>query len=196
MARITRADGAVEEHAFLVMAGLGLDAKMIKNTSSKLKNAVGWLAYVDGIARSLPELKPLRVTYRLDHGPTRSMTAHTVIVGNCGTLPGGILLIPDARTDDGVLDIAALHPRGPFGWAKVWRTLAWENGVLRKSAIGRRIIDLSADVKDVSYIKGRELTMSVEHDEAFQLDGDEFGEVQAVHIWVDAGALVVKSPAN
>ncbi len=68
--------------------------------------------------------------------------------------------------------------------------------MLRKSAIGRRIIDLSADVKDVSYIKGRELTMSVEHDEAFQLDGDEFGEVRAVHIWVDAGALVVKSPAN
>lgn len=196
MARIVRAGGDSAEHAFLVMAGLGLDAKMIKNTNSKLKKAVGWLAYVDGIARSLPELKPLRVAYRLDQGPTRSMNAHTIIVGNCGMLPGGLLLMPDARPDDGVLDIAALRPRGPFGWAKVWRKVAWENGVLRKSAIGRRIIDLSADVKDVTYLKGRELTMSVEHPEEFQLDGDQFGEVQSVRVWVDAGALTLKVPAG
>jgi diacylglycerol kinase (ATP) len=192
---ITRADGEHEEHAFLVMAGLGLDAKMIKNTNSALKRAVGWLAYVDGIARSLPELKPVRLTYRLNGGPSRSITAHTVIVGNCGQLPGGLLLMPDAKPDDGLLDIAALRPRGPFGWAKVWRKVAWENGVLRKSALGRKIIDLSADVRDVTYLKGRDLQMTVELPEEFQLDGDEFGEAKSVHAWVDPGALTVKVPA-
>jgi diacylglycerol kinase (ATP) len=196
IARFVRTNGESEEHAFLVMAGLGLDARMIKNTNSRLKKAVGWLAYVDGIARSLPELKPLRVSYRVDHGPTRSMSAHTVIVGNCGMLPGGLLLMPEARPDDGLLDIAALRPRGPFGWAKVWRKVAWENGVLRKSAIGRKIIDLSKDVRDVTYLTGRQLAMSVEHPEEFQLDGDEFGEVRSVRLWVDAGALTVKVPAS
>lgn len=196
IAQIVRANGEAEEHAFLVMAGLGLDAKMIKNTNSKLKKAVGWLAYVDGIARSLPELRPLRVAYRVDEGPTRSMTAHTIIVGNCGMLPGGMLLMPEARPDDGLLDIAALRPRGPFGWAKVWRKVAWENGVLRKSALGRKIIDLSKDVRDVTYLTGRQLSMSVEQPEEFQLDGDEFGEVQSVRIRVDAGALTVKVPAG
>ena len=195
IAEITRADGDSEEHVFLVMAGLGLDAKMIKNTNTKLKKAVGWLAYIDGIARSLPELKPVRVQYRLDGGSAKSMNVHTIIVGNCGVLPGGLLLMPDAKPDDGILDIAALRPRGPFGWAKVWQKVAWENGVLRKSAIGRKIIDLSRDVKDVTYLTGRDLEMIVEVPQEFQLDGDQFGEAKRVHTSVDAGALTVRVPA-
>ena len=192
MVEITRADGEHEQHAFLVMAGLGLDAKMIKNTSVRLKKAVGWLAYIDGITRSLPELKPVRLTYSLDNSAAKSISVHTIIVGNCGMLPGGLLLMPDAKPDDGILDIAALRPRGPFGWAKVWRKVAWENGVLRKSAIGRRIIDLSGDVKDVTYLTGRSMSMVVETPQEFQLDGDEFGEAKSVRSWVDPGALTVK----
>lgn len=196
LARITRTDGHEEEHAFLVMAGLGLDAKMIKNTSSRLKKAVGWLAYIDGIARSLPELKPVRVRFSLNGASERSMSVHTIIIGNCGVLPGGFLLMPDARPDDGILDIAALRPRGPLGWLAVWRKVAWENGVLRKSAIGRRIIDLSRDVKDVTYLKGRSLEITVDVAQEFQLDGDEFGEAQAVKTWVDERALIVKVAAK
>ena len=195
MVEIVRADGDSEEHAFLVMAGLGLDAKMIKNTNSKLKKAVGWLAYIDGIARSVPELRPVRLTYRLNNGAAKSMSVHTIIVGNCGMLPGGLLLMPEAKPDDGILDIAALRPRGPFGWAKVWRKVAWENGVLRKSALGRKIIDLSKDVRDVAYMTGKSLQMTVESPQEFQLDGDEFGEAKSVRAWVDAGSLTVKVPA-
>ena len=167
---------------------------MIKNTSTRLKKAVGWLAYIDGIARSLPELKPVRVHFRLDREIVRSMNVHTIIVGNCGVLPGGFLLMPDAKPDDGILDVAALRPRGPFGWAKVWQKVAWENGVLRKSAIGRKIIDLSKDVRDVTYFTTRDLTMTVDVPQEFQLDGDEFGVAASVHTWVDAGALTVMVP--
>lgn len=196
IAEIVRADGDREEHVFLVMAGLGLDAKMLKNTNTKLKKAVGWLAYIDGIARSLPEIKPVRLHYRVDGSAERTMSVHTIIVGNCGVLPGGFLLMPDARPDDGILDIAALRPRGPFGWAKVWQKVAWENGVLRKSALGRKIIDLKRDARDVTYFTGHKLSMTVETPQEFQLDGDEFGEVKSVHTWVDAGALTVKVPAT
>ena len=192
---IEREDGASERHAFLVMAGLGLDAKMIKNTSTTLKKAVGWLAYVDGIARSLPDLKPITLTYTLDDESAKSIKVHTIVVGNCGLLPGGLLLMPEAKPDDGILDIAALRPQGPFGWAMVWRKLAWENGVLRKSAIGRMIIDLSADVRDVTNVTGKSLRMTVDSPQEFQLDGDEFGEAKRVHAWVDHGALTVRVPA-
>ncbi|MCY7411451.1 MAG: diacylglycerol kinase, partial [Salinibacterium sp.] len=184
-----------EEHIFLVMAGIGLDAKMIKNTNTKLKKAVGWLAYVDGITRSIPELSPVKLRYRLDGGPERTLTAHTVIIGNCGLLPGGILLMPEAKLDDGILDIAALRPRGPLGWLNVWNKVAWENGVLRKSAIGRKIIDLSTDVRDVKYLTGKDLRMTIESPEEFQLDGDEFGEATSVRAWVEPHALTVRMPA-
>lgn len=194
MVNIVRDNDDHEEHAFLVMAGLGLDAKMIKNTSTKLKKAVGWLAYVDGIARSIPELRPVKLRYSVDGGPNRSLSAHTVIIGNCGSLPGGLLLMPEAKPDDGILDMAALVPRGRFGWLNIWNKIAWENGVLRKSVMGRRIIDLSKDVRDVRYAKGSDLKMIVDTPEEFQLDGDEFGLAKSVHAWADPGSLIVRVP--
>ena len=195
IASITRQNGEEEEHAFLVMAGLGIDAKMIKNTRSDLKKAVGWLAYIDGTVRSLPELKPVRVKYRLDGAKEKQAEVHSVMVGNCGVLPGGILLIPDAQPDDGKLDIVALRPQGAFGWLRVWNKVAWENGVLRKSKMGRKIIDLSKDVKDVTYLKGEDFRLTVSTPQEFQLDGDEFGEAVAAHAWVDKGGLRIKVPA-
>jgi diacylglycerol kinase (ATP) len=191
---ITRPDGSFEEHVFVVMAGLGLDAKMIANTNATLKKAVGWLAYVDAGIRAIPELGPVRLRVSVDGESERTVNVHTIIIGNCGRLPGGILLIPDAKPDDGILDFVALRPRGPFGWLNVWNKVAWENGVLRKSAIGRRIIDLSRDVKDVTYLTGRDLRMIVETPQEFQLDGDEFGQAQSVHARVDPGALTVRVP--
>ena len=194
IATITRPDGSSELHVFLVMAGIGLDAKMIAKTNPRLKKAVGWLAYVDAGMRALPELEPVRVRYRLDGLAEKSMTAHTLIVGNCGSLPGGILLLPDAQPDDGILDIAALKPRGRFGWLRVWNKIAWENGVLRKSAAGRMIIDLTADVRDVAYFRGARLQAKFEIPEEFQLDGDEFGMVTKIDCTTDAGGLIVKVP--
>ena len=195
LSEITREGGEVEENVFLVMAGLGLDARMIALTDSKLKKAVGWLAYVDAGMRALPSLKPVRLRYSVDSGPERQLSVHTILIGNCGALPGGILLMPDAKPDDGILDVAALRPQGRLGWLRVWNKVTWENGVLRKTAAGRKIIDLSKDVKDVSYFQCRSLGITVDHPYAFQLDGDEFGKVVSVRIRVEPGALTVKVPA-
>ena len=118
------------------------------------------------------------------------------MIGNCGSLPGGLLLIPDAKPDDGILDIVALRPQGAFGWLRVWNKVAWENGVLRKTAVGRKIIDLSKDVKDVAYWRAKDLVLDVVKPQEFQLDGDEFGEATHVHTWIDAGALTVRMPAE
>ncbi|MGJ8722321.1 MAG: diacylglycerol kinase, partial [Salinibacterium amurskyense] len=61
---------------------------------------------------------------------------------------------------------------------------------------GRRIIDLSKDVRDVRYAKGSDLNMIVDNPEEFQLDGDEFGLAKSVHTWVDPLALIVRVPKS
>ncbi len=106
-----RADGTKETNAFLVMAGIGLDAQMVANTSAELKKRVGWLAYVEAIGRSIRDSNRLRIRYQLDDGPTRTLNAHTVLIGNCGSLPGNILLLPEAAVDDGIFDVVALEAR-------------------------------------------------------------------------------------
>ncbi len=193
---ITRPDGTHGEHVFLVLAGLGLDAKMIGLTQSGLKHRVGWLAYVDGGIRAMLLQQPIRVRYQLDAQPPATQTVYSVMIGNCGQLPGGVLLIPDASPDDGRLDIVALRPNGRLSWLNIWRTLTWENGVLRRSRAGRRFIDLKRDARSVTYRSARTFSLELFTPEQVQLDGDEFGTAVAARGRVAEGALLVRVSAE
>lgn len=192
---VDRPDGSSEEHSFVVMAGLGLDAKMIANTDPELKKRVGWLAYVDAIGRALVDKEVLRVRYRLDGSEERITRAHTLLVGNCGTLPGNILLLPDAEIDDGLFDIVALRPEGVGGWARVWVGIFWENGVLKRSSAGRKLLGLrQKPVRALRYLRGRRFEVQLERPEEFELDGDEFGTITGFRSHVDPAALIVRLP--
>lgn len=193
---IERADATKEKFVFLVMAGLGLDAKMIANTNSDLKKRVGWIAYVDAIARSLRDRDRLDIRYNLDDQGNRTVRVHTILIGNCGLLPGNILLLPDASVDDGEFAIVALRPEGLFGWIQVWIKIVWENGVLRRTQVGRKIMSMTKEVRTLRYLKGRSLVMRLDRPEEFELDGDSFGKIVAAKATVDHLALTVKVPAT
>lgn len=192
VATIVREDDTEIEHVFLVLAGMGLDARAIRATSSKLKKAVGWLAYIDGGLRTMVQDRPLTVHYSYDGRSPREIEVFTVMIGNCGMLPGGVLLIPDAQIDDGELDIVALRPLGPFSWLNIWNKIAWENGVLRRSKTGRKIINLVKDTKNVIYVRAKTFALSVRKPEPVQLDGDDFGLAVAVKGEVDPGSLLLR----
>lgn len=181
-----------DEHVFLVLAGMGLDARVIRATKATLKKRLGWLAYVDAGVRTMVKDKPLDIRYSMDGSEMKPLTVYTVMIGNCGLLPGGVLLIPDASIDDGLLDVVSLRPLGPFSWLRIWNKIGWENGVLRKTRTGRRIIDLVNDTKNVTYLRAREYALSVASPEPIQLDGDDFGLAVKVRGRVDPGALIVR----
>ena len=101
---------------FTAMAGMGLDAAVVAGT--RLKHQFGWLAYAMSGAVHLA-LPPIRFTISLDDGPPIERMARSVVAGNSGLLPGGFSLLPDARLDDGMLDVGVLAPHGPFGWTRL-----------------------------------------------------------------------------
>lgn len=193
-ARLRRPDGEHVEHAFVVMGGIGLDAAMIANTNPQLKKTVGWVAYVDGAARSLPKAKPFRVMYQLTGRRLHSAKVQSVLFANCGSLPAGLELVPDASIADGALDIVIFQPKGLFGWAFVWRRVAWDNSVLRRFRAGRRVLALRTKDNSVIYSRGAGIEIGATEPQPVQLDGDEFGEAAEVRIHVHAGALVVAVP--
>ncbi|TFC24662.1 diacylglycerol kinase [Cryobacterium sp. TMT1-3] len=196
VASVTTEAGAVEEHVFLVMAGLGLDAQMIAHTRDDLKKQVGWLAYVDGVARALPKARPFRIRYSVEGRVDRPAQVSAILIANCGLLPGNLQFLPDARLDDGILDIAVLQPKGVLGWLTIWRRVTWENGVLRRSAVGRRMIQAteSSNERVMTTLRGADIRIVLEHAQDFELDGDEFGLVRKVKLHADAGALIVRVP--
>lgn len=192
---ITRETGTVSEHAFLVLAGMGLDARTIQYTKQELKKRLGWLAYVDAGVRTMLKDSPLHIHYRIDGGAEKNATVYSVMFGNCGILPGGLLLIPDAKPDDGMLDVISMKPVGPLSWIRIWSILGWENGVLRKTKAGRKVIDLVRDTRYVNYRRVHELELRVDETEPIQLDGDDFGTAVALRCSVDPRGLSVRVPA-
>lgn len=192
---VQRENSERENYIFLVMAGVGLDAQMIANTNPDLKKKVGWIAYVDALRKSLLAGNRVNIRYNLDGQGNRTVRVHTVLIGNCGSLPGNILLLPDAAVDDGEFDIVALRPEGVIGWIQVWVKIVWENGVLRRSQVGRKILSVTKEIRTVRYLKGKDLIMRFGGVQEFELDGDAFGEVIAIRATVDPLALTVKVPA-
>lgn len=193
VARIRRADGTVEEHGFVVMAGMGLDAAMIQNTRPELKKQVGWVAYVDGAARSLVGAKPFRVMYQLNGHRLHSAKVQSVLFANCGALPGGVALIPEASIADGQLDVAVIQPTGPLGWLGVWRKIWWDNSVLRRFRAGRRVLERRKD-SSVRYLRGTGIELATAPAQPIELDGDEFGEATRIYTRIVAGGLAVALP--
>lgn len=191
---ISRSDGSTTEHAFLVMAGLGLDAKMLANTDDDLKKKAGWLAYVRALSATLRDKNELRFRYTLNHSAPRAIRAHTIIVGNCGALPANIMLLPDAAVDDGEFDVILLRPEGFIGWVQIFVKVLWENGVLRRTRAGRAL--LTKEVSALRYVKARDLSVELEHEEEIELDGDGFGVATGFHSWVDEGGIHIRVPAS
>ena len=189
-------DGSIARNIFLVMAGVGLDAQMVANTNPELKKRVGWLAYVDAIIRSLRGNTRVRMRYSIDGAAKQAMTAHTVLVGNCGSLPGNILLLPDAAVDDGIFDVVALRPKGLVGWVQIWVKIVWENGVLRRSAAGRKLMSYTREVRTLRYMNGSSFVARLSSPEDYELDGDHFGTAVALRATVDHLALIVRVPSD
>jgi diacylglycerol kinase family enzyme len=194
--RIRHEDDTVTQHAYLVMAGLGLDAKMLAATDDELKAKVGWLAYVKAIVQVLRDKNQLRMRYNLDGTGNRAVRAHTIMIGNCGSLPANILLLPDAAVDDGEFDIVILRPEGFIGWVQIMVKVFWENGVLRRNTVGRKLMGLTKEVRALNYLKGRELVLRLQRPEEIELDGDGFGRAKALKTWIEKGGLTVRVPTE
>jgi diacylglycerol kinase (ATP) len=181
-ARMTGPDGEDlgPEEAFLVMAGLGFDAAVMAGAPEALKARVGPFAYVVSGLRQLRGRR-VRVTITVDGAQPIHRRVRTVLVGNVGTLLGGLALMPDAAVDDGWLDGVTIAPEGLVGWA----------------AVALRVITRTRKGHPrVEHWRGREITIEADHPEQAQLDGDPVGPVNALHLRVEPLALTLRVPVT
>ena len=175
------------KHLFTVIGGVGFDAAMVADTNSTLKAKVGWMAYFAAGVRHLHGRR-LEASIQLDDQPPVTTRLRTLLVGNCGRLPGGITLIPDALVDDGILDIAAIDTRGGIaGWAQLF-------GEVVLQGLGVKTVELPNRIGRIDHTQCRSVTARIRGGEQAQVDGDIIGRASAIKAWVEPGALVVRSP--
>jgi diacylglycerol kinase family enzyme len=110
----------------------------------------------------------------------RTLKSYSILIGNAGWLPGQISMMPDARLDDGKLDVAAIGPRKIWNWVDFFARVTWQNKVVRPLALGRKWMDLTANLKTIENLGGSRIRVKPHHLSPLQLDGDVIGEVLEV----------------
>ena len=191
LAKVIRPDGEREEIHFCVMGGLGLDAKIMQNTNARLKKAIGWVAYFEGGIRSIPTLFE-RMFVTVDNREPRKLKLVSLLIGNAGWLPGNLSLMPDAKLDDGLLDVAAVGPRRFWNWIDFWGRVAFANENIRPNKIGRQLMDATANVKTLENLTGSRIRVQPERPVHLQLDGDVFGMVSEAEFVVVPRAITFR----
>ena len=165
-----------EEHIFLIMAGIGFDAKIMADAPEGLKNKVGPLAYTLSGVKNLRGAQ-FKVRVKVDQDPEFSRRARSVLIGNCGKLTGGLVLMPEAEVDDGWLDAVILSPTGVVSWVAV---------------AGRVISRKRKGHERVDHHRLKSMTIRCDRPEEVQVDGDTIGQARALSATIDPLALVVR----
>jgi diacylglycerol kinase (ATP) len=191
LAKAIRPDGERAEFYFSVMGGMGLDAKIMQKTNPALKKAIGWVAYFEGGVRSLPTLFE-RMHVTVDNREARKLKVVSLLIGNAGWLPGNLSLMPDAKLDDGLLDLAAVGPRKIWNWIDFWARVGFANENIRPNKFGRQLMDATANVKTIENLTGSRIRVQPERPVHLQLDGDVLGQVIEVEFVVVPKAITFR----
>ena len=181
-----------KRYAFTVMAGFGIDAHMITETDDDLKGRAGWLAYVESLGRALSASEVIDIRLSGQNLEPSDEQAHTLLIGNCGSLQGGMTLLPDADPSDGELDLLVLSADSIPGWADTMRNLVWDNGLRRLLSPSSSEEDQAKNSDSATHRRITELTVELDEPRVFEVDGDALGETNRVEISVQPGAVRVR----
>jgi diacylglycerol kinase (ATP) len=179
LARARTADG--RERLYVGGGGLGLDAEAVRYASEEFRKLPGRLRYVAAALSALRNFSPVGLS--ADFGdsaqPPVNMNVLLAAALNTPTYGAGLKFAPDARVDDGLLDIALLED------LKVHEVLALVprllvNGELRTARITRR--------------RAKRVRFTTERPCIFHGDGEILGSTP-VEIDVVPRAIRVLAPA-
>jgi diacylglycerol kinase (ATP) len=162
-------------HCFTVMAGVGFDAQMMADAPEDVKDKAGWAAYLASGGKHLTDA-PFSLDLVVDGRTVAAGKTRTLMVGNCGELTGGMVLLPDALVDDGRLDVARVSPETFSQWI----------------GVAARVLAKRDDGQSLERISGQDITVRVDPPQLCEVDGDELTEASEIRFVVQPGSLIVR----
>ena len=169
--------GRFKGERFAVMAGAGFDAGMIRDADN-LKERLGRAAYVWSGARNLGT-EQFGARIEVDGVEWYDGQATCILVGNLGSLFGGVEVFPDARPDDGQLELGVVEGAGLVRWMRI----------LARTAVGDPSGSPFVRVTRANAIKAK-----LDRKVLYELDGGERSEIKSFKVRVEPGALCVRVP--
>lgn len=170
--------GKINGERFAVMAGAGLDAHMIEDADAGLKDRFGRLAYIWTASKSLRK-EPFKARIEVNGELWYKGKASCILLGNVGSLFGGIEAFENARPDDGLLEVGVTNAEGLGQWA---RTLA-------RTAIGT-----TGKSPFVQVTKAKKIRVEFDRKVAYELDGGARKPTKVLKVKIEPGAITVRVP--
>ena len=168
--------GTVDGAPFIGIASLGFDSEA-NRIANEAPARLGNLVYAYGALRALVTYRHATFTVEADDG-TRTFTGWSVAAANASTYGGGMVMAPDARLDDGALDVVM---SARTSRARFLKTLP-------------RIFEgTHVEEPSVSVVRTREVRVTADRPFVVYADGDPIGELPAT-FGVLPGAVRVLLP--
>jgi len=163
---------------FLLMAGIGFDAGVVRELARGKVSTWGKAAYFFTGLRVVSHYTHSPLSIKIDR--VKSVEGYSAVIGKAHYYGGRYLVTPQASLADDKLDLCVFQSKGAFNMLKYFM------GVLLKK-------HLSYD--DVYYCKAQEVEISSTDEVFVQADGELFGRLPA-YLSVKEGALTVMLPRN
>lgn len=170
--------GKVNGERFAVMAGAGLDARMIRDADGGLKDRLGRLAYVWTASKNI-RTEPFKARIEVNDELWYDGKASCVLLGNVGSLFGGVEVFDDARPDDGLLEIGVSNADGIGQWART---------------VARTAVGVTARSPFVQVTKAKKIKVELDRKVSYEVDGGDRSATKRLKAKVQAGALAVRVP--
>lgn len=167
-------------HASCVMGGAGFDAEIMSNTRDELKRQIGWMAYTEAGMRRLA-VDPVWTRYSIDDGPWQTSRLRSIMAANCGVLTGGLVLVPGAKLNDGLMDVVVIAPRGPLGWVTLTSKIIFKQ---------------RHDLPSMEHYTCQKLRAEFHKPTESQIDGDGLGRITAFEAEIMPEALSLRVPPS
>jgi YegS/Rv2252/BmrU family lipid kinase len=179
---------------FVLMTGLGFDAAMLRDTDPKLKARIGPLAYVlSGLGQL--RRRPARFRIRLDGQPPITRVGQGLLVANVGRLQGGVTVAPEAKPDDGLLDVVILKTHTPIDWLGLAAQVLLRRQ--RHGADQQGQADPSGSPRlPLETFRARRVEVDCNRRQPLERDGDPAGSTRRLVVQILPRALTLCVPAR
>ncbi len=144
---------------YLNISSIGFDASVVNNARNykKYKFISGPMAYVIGIIKSLLTFKPMELIFKVDDTELKGKM-YLIAVANGKFYGGGIKIAPNAKIDDGLLDVYAIKK------PKIHRLIRF----LPKVVKGKD----TSKVEEIKYIKCKKISVKAKEKATVNIDGE------------------------
>jgi YegS/Rv2252/BmrU family lipid kinase len=172
--------GRLNGEHFAVMAGAGFDGALIADADGDLKGRLGKLSYVWAGLRHVNGAAP-RVKVRLDGTKWFDGEASCVLLGNVGTITGGIRAFEDAEPDDGWLEVGVSTAQGAVDWVRT---------------VGRMAVGRAGRSPFVRMTRAKRIDVKFAAPTTYELDGGARKPITRLKATVVPDAITVCVPGS